>query len=282
MDRQEQRVRNNNSNNNNTNNKAYTLVDNKKAESRIVGDGGGGGTAVVYLEHEDLGQPQEQLLKKVFYNIDNIPTTTVTSAAKGFEQLAGNLTTHKAFIVTSLEQLETLVERLKLLLLATASTANNVTTTTSGNGIDQGKLTRASLDMAAVTNNNEKITRSSVPNNSSTTDEGDGSAFGQSSNSSTSSSTQEIRMSELRTILADIEIHLAVLKDIEKRHALVCEEYGRKIQTREDTILGKSEQLSLISQENLTLQVQLQQLQMQNRQLEYEINYYKVGEFNLI
>lgn len=84
-------------------------------------------------------------------------------------------------------------------------------------------------------------------------------------------------MFELRTILADIDQHLSMLKDVEQRHALICETYSREICAREETLQAKIRQINQMNQELATMQSKILELSTKNQQLELEIKYIKVG-----
>lgn len=82
---------------------------------------------------------------------------------------------------------------------------------------------------------------------------------------------------ELKQILTNIDMHLAMLKDVEEKHAHICEEYGKDLKCKEEALMAKSDQLVRLNHQVLQMQNKLQHLSQQNRQLETEVQFYKVS-----
>ncbi|KAI2802679.1 hypothetical protein BLOT_010138 [Blomia tropicalis] len=80
---------------------------------------------------------------------------------------------------------------------------------------------------------------------------------------------------ELRKILTDIDCHLAVLKDVEERHSLICESYSHEIRARDETLQAKTAQIMAMNVELGKLQTNMNLLVRKNRHLETEIKIVK-------
>ncbi|XP_075587587.1 uncharacterized protein LOC124499469 isoform X2 [Dermatophagoides farinae] len=82
---------------------------------------------------------------------------------------------------------------------------------------------------------------------------------------------------DLRNVLTDIDQHLSILKEIEQRNSFVCESFSREIRSRDEALLDKMRQITLMNHELATMQAKIQHLAMKNSHLENEIKYLKTA-----
>lgn len=81
---------------------------------------------------------------------------------------------------------------------------------------------------------------------------------------------------DLRTILADIDQHLSMLKEFEQSHSIACESFTKEIRSRDEALLNKIQQISQMNHQLANMQARIQHLTIKNSQLENEIKYLKV------
>lgn len=81
---------------------------------------------------------------------------------------------------------------------------------------------------------------------------------------------------DLRTILADIDQHLSMLKEFEQSHSVACESFTKEIRSRDEALLIKIQQINQMNHQLANMQARVQHLSLKNSQLENEIKYLKV------
>ena len=88
---------------------------------------------------------------------------------------------------------------------------------------------------------------------------------------SSTPSTVNSEIDEVRTILADIDRHLSALRDIEREHGTICERYTKEIMQRDEILENKNVQLKRVQNELELIQVQVHELQFKNMNIEKEM-----------
>lgn len=197
---------------------------------------------------------------------------------KTFEKSLNEVYQFKQCISLKIKQLESAISRLKSLVLVYDSSSEaeqqqNLQSTYSLTSTTEHLLAMAADQDSGKQNSPGKPVNGdmSTPRNHSFSGQG-----------SSASSPSQADLLELRTILNDIDLHLAVLKDVEERHAHICESYSQEIRVRDETLNTKSGQIMALSQELALQQAKINQLTFQNKKLESEINLVRVSKIKFI
>ena len=205
---------------------------------------------------------------------DTHPVADLTSVAylgkvnqKTFETSLSEIYQYKQCISVRIKQLEQAISRLKSLILVYGSESDQEST--SGNYSSQSVMGKNRF--VAAHSNCSGSSESSF-------DVGGHDQENYHANMSTRSTPSHVDLLELRTILSDIDLHLAVLKDVEERHALICESYSQEIRVRDETLQTKAHQIQTMSLELAELQSKIIQLTIKNQQFESEIKQIKVSD----
>lgn len=207
---------------------------------------------------------------------------------KTFEKSLSEVYQFKQCISLKIKQLESAISRLKSLVLVyepSSETSQQLQQLGQQSTYTLTSTTEHLLAMAADQDSGKRSPTSSSANKLAKQSNGDISTSvpprnhsfsGQGSASASNPSQGDLL--ELRTILNDIDLHLAVLKDVEERHAHICESYSQEIRVRDETLSTKSGQITALSQELALQQAKINQLTFQNKKLESEINLVRVSK----
>ena len=88
---------------------------------------------------------------------------------------------------------------------------------------------------------------------------------------SSTPSTVNSEIDEVRIILSEIDRHLTALRDIEREHGVICERYTKEIMQRDEILESKNAQLKRVQNELELIQVQVHELQYRNMNTEKEM-----------
>lgn len=184
-----------------------------------------------------------------------------------FEKSLNEVYQFKQCISVKIKQLESSITRLKSLVFVPAESSASETSAASSSSIS---TEHSSMD------GDQRSSPSASPSSSSASSKPLPQINGEVLPGAATAASQADLL-ELRTILNDIDQHLAVLKDVEERHAHICESYSQEIRARDETLNNKSGQIAALSQELAQQQAKINQLTFQNKKLEYEINMVRVS-----